>query len=230
MSVPEAIALVRANSLQKSYGTGRTAVEALRDVDVEIRDGEAVALMGPSGCGKSTLLRVIGLIHTPSSGALTVDGRESPTGRNARARLRNSFFGYLHQEFALIDNLTAAQNVAIPMEYARPPIKRQTRKLSSRTMLSRLGLDWAADRRADELSGGERQRVALARALINSPRIVLADEPTGALDSTTGSQILDVLLTMSQSGTALLIATHDPAVADRCHRVISMRDGRIVST
>lgn len=220
-------AVIRTEQLHKSFGAGRAEVPALRGVDLELAAGEAVALMGPSGCGKSTLLRVIGQVLPATSGRVLLDGTEAPAGRSARARLRNTFFGYLHQEFALIDELSAQRNVAIPLEYARPGVARRDRRDRARAALAQVDLGWAADRRVDRLSGGERQRVALARALVNGPRLVLADEPTGALDRATGAQILHVLLGARAGGAALLIATHDETIATRCDRVVRMQDGRI---
>ncbi|ASU77610.1 ABC transporter ATP-binding protein [Actinopolyspora erythraea] len=221
--------LLRASGLSKTYGQGRLRVEALRGVSLSVEPGEAVALMGPSGCGKSTLLNLLGLTLPVTSGELVVGGEPAPTRERERARLRNEFFGYLHQEFAIVESDTVAANVTIPLEYARPRVGRRQRLERARRVVESVGLGWALRRRAAELSGGERQRVAIARALVNEPSLVIADEPTAALDLATAGEIVTLLLSMRQLGASVLVATHDPRVAERCDRVVGMADGRLVA-
>ncbi|NYH80585.1 putative ABC transport system ATP-binding protein [Actinopolyspora biskrensis] len=219
--------LLQASGLSKTYGQGRLRVEALHEVSLSIESGEAVALMGPSGCGKSTLLSLLGLTLPATSGELVVNGALAPARERHRARLRNAFFGYLHQEFAIVEDDSVANNVTIPLEYARPRISRRQRRERARRALNDVGLEWALHRKASELSGGERQRVAIARALTNEPHVVIADEPTAALDVATAREIVTLLLSMREQGTSILMATHDPRVADRCDRLIGMEDGHL---
>ncbi|WP_019855419.1 ABC transporter ATP-binding protein [Actinopolyspora mortivallis] len=221
------MSLLKAAGLSKTYGQGRLRVEALDEVSLAVEPGEAVALMGPSGCGKSTLLSLLGLTLPATSGELFVHGEPVPTRERQRAWLRNEFFGYLHQEFAIVESDTVAANVTIPLEYARPRLRRRQRLERARQAVDSVGLGWALHRRASELSGGERQRVAIARALVNEPGLVLADEPTAALDVATAYEIVTLLLSMRQRGTSVLMATHDPRVAERCDRILPMEDGRL---
>ncbi|MGJ7908830.1 ABC transporter ATP-binding protein [Actinopolyspora sp. H202] len=223
------MALLEASGLSKSYGQGRLRVEALHGVSLSVEAGEAVALMGPSGCGKSTLLNLLGLTLPVTSGELLVRGEPAPTREGERARLRNEFFGYLHQEFAIVESDTVAANVTIPLEYARPRVGRRQRLERARAAVESVGLGWALRRRAAELSGGERQRVAIARALVNEPHLVIADEPTAALDLATAREIVTLLLSMRQRGASILVATHDPRVAERCDRVVAMSDGGLTA-
>ncbi|PRW61726.1 ABC transporter ATP-binding protein [Actinopolyspora mortivallis] len=219
--------LVRASGLSKTYGRGRLRVEALREVSLSVEPGEAVALTGPSGCGKSTLLSLLGLTLPATGGELLVNGEPAPLRERRRARLRNEFFGYLHQEFAIVESDRVLANVTIPLEYARPRLNRRQRLERAGRALDSVGLGWATRRRASELSGGERQRVAIARALVNEPRLVLADEPTAALDVATAHEIVTLLLSMRRRGTSVLVATHDPRVSGRCDRILPMEDGRL---
>lgn len=221
-------ALLRSYEVSKVYGKDRQRIAALQRVDLTIANGEAVALMGPSGCGKSTLLGVLGLMIRPSSGQLLLNGVEVSDDERRRSRWRNEFFGYVHQEFAIVDYETVEQNVMIPLEYASPRIGRNARRSIAQEAMFHVGLEWAAHKRASQLSGGERQRVAIARALVNKPNLVLADEPTAALDSVTAQEIITLLLSVRQRGASVLVATHDPRVADRCDRIVRMSDGCLV--
>ena len=214
----------------RTFGEGSALTHALRGVSLEVRGGEAVALMGPSGCGKTTLLNVMGLVVAASSGSVVIDGRAiASRSERGRARLRNRTFGYVRQDFALIDEDTAGQNVEIPLLYGGRRLWRKARRDLAAASLERARLDVPLGRRVQTLSGGERQRVAIARALVGSPRIVLADEPTGALDSENARGIIDLLLSLAAGGSAVVIATHDEGLASRCGRVLQMRDGAIVS-
>lgn len=220
--------ILEARNVSKVYGSGRTQVTAVRNVSLSISAGECVALMGPSGSGKSTLLRVLGLISRPTEGSVIIQGEEVGDDEYRRARLRNRFFGYVHQEFAIIENETVERNVMIPLQYANPKPGRQERRSRTRLVLEQVGLGWALKKNASQLSGGERQRVAIARALVNDPVVVLADEPTAALDGKTAQEIMTLLLSIKERGAAVLIATHDDRVAKQCDRILRMIDGRLV--
>jgi putative ABC transport system ATP-binding protein len=200
----------------------------VRDVTLQIRAGDHVAVRGPSGCGKSTLLHMLGCVETPSSGALLFDGQDvGGLSDSRRSLLRLKHIGFVFQRFFLLPMLTARENVELPMSEAGLP--RDTRQQRARELLDYVGLAARADHRPSQLSGGEMQRVAIARALANGPRLLLADEPTGELDEATGTQIASLLDRVNQGGTALVIVTHDLSLADRATRVLTMRDGRIES-
>lgn len=220
--------LIEARSISMMFRSGHTQTQALRDVDFALTAGESVALMGPSGCGKSTLLAILGLLMTPHSGKVLIEAHPAPLRETERARVRNTRFGYVHQEYAIIDDESVAANVAIPLEYARPRRNRRNRGVVVQHALTDVGLSSFMGRRAGELSGGERQRVAIARALVNRPDIILADEPTAALDQETGTAVISLLLDMRSRGAGLILATHDVRVADRCDRVILMDYGNVV--
>lgn len=220
--------ILEARNVSKVYGIGRTQVTAVRNVSLSISAGECIALMGPSGSGKSTLLRVLGLISRPTEGSVITLGEEVGDDEYRRARLRNRFFGYVHQEFAIIESETVERNVMIPLQYANPKPGRQELRSRIRLVLEHVGLDWALKKNASQLSGGERQRVAIARALVNDPVVVLADEPTAALDGKTAQEIMTLLLSIKERGAAVLFATHDDRVAKQCDRILRMIDGRLV--
>ena len=219
--------LLEARNISKIYGSGHLQVMALQDVCLSLFAGECVALMGPSGSGKSTLLSILGLVSRPTSGEVLVQGRAVENDERSRARLRNQFFGYIHQEFAIIENESVENNVVIPLQYAPHRIKRQARRQRVQQVLAQVGLDWALRKNASHLSGGERQRVAIARALINDPSVILADEPTAALDGHTAEEIMQLLLSVKEQGTSVLIATHDERVVKQCDRVLQIVDGQI---
>lgn len=203
-------------------------VVAVRDITLAIGEAEYLAIRGPSGCGKSTLLHMLGCVETPSSGRLLFDARDvSRLSDRARSLLRLRHIGFVFQRFFLLPMLTAAENVDLPQ--AEAGVSKQERRRRSCELLEYVGLAARADHRPSQLSGGEMQRVAIARALANRPRLLLADEPTGELDATTGEQIASLLGRVNNDGTALVIVTHDPALAGRARRVLSMRDGRIES-
>lgn len=221
--------ILEARNVSKVYGSSRTQVMAVRGVYLSISAGECVALMGPSGSGKSTLLSVLGLISRPTEGGVIIQGEEVGDGERRRARLRNEFFGYVHQEFAIIENETVERNVMIPLQYANPKPGRQERRSRTRLVLEQVGLGWALKKNASQLSGGERQRVAIARALVNDPVVVLADEPTAALDGVTAQEVMALILSIKERGASVLVATHDDRVAKRCDRIVRMVDGRLVT-
>jgi putative ABC transport system ATP-binding protein len=202
------------------------AVTAVRDVTLQIRGGEHIAISGPSGCGKSTLLHMLGCVDTPSSGTLRFDGREvTALSDAARSLLRLGQIGFVFQRFFLLPMLTAAENIELPQ--SESGVGKVERRERTRELLEYVGLSARASHRPAQLSGGEMQRVAIARALANRPRLLLADEPTGELDRATGEQIAALLDRVNADGTALVIVTHDPALADRSRRILVMRDGQV---
>ncbi len=220
--------VLEARNVSKVYGSGPVQVVALRNVCMSLFAGECVALMGPSGSGKSTLLSILGLIRRPTNGYVLVQGKKVGEDERSRARLRNQFFGYIHQEFAIIENESVEENVAIPLQYARVRLSRRERRERVRQVLEQVGLAWALHKNASHLSGGERQRVAIARALINHPVVLLADEPTAALDGKAAQEIIQLLLSVRERGASVLIATHDERIAKRCDRVLHILDGQLV--
>ena len=220
--------IVDARNVSRVFAMPAGPVTAVRDVTLQIRDGEHVAVRGPSGCGKSTLLHMLGCVETQTSGTLLFDGQDVSRLSDARrSLLRLRHIGFVFQRFFLLPMLTARENVELPMSEAGVP--KGARQQRTRELLEYVGLAARADHRPSQLSGGEMQRVAIARALANGPRLLLADEPTGELDEATGAQIAALLDRVNQSGTALVIVTHDPALANRARRVLTMRDGGIES-
>ena len=220
-------AVISAHGLGKVYSPGTQAeVVALADVDLDIRAGEFVAIMGPSGSGKSTLMNLIGCLDTPSSGRYLCDGEDVATlDAEARARLRRDKIGFVFQGFHLLPRMSALENVALPLGYVS--VAPDERLSKARAALESVGLGERTGHRPSELSGGQQQRVAIARALINEPPILLADEPTGALDSRTGEEILALFKQLQQRGHTVVLITHDADVAAHCDRVVVMRDGRM---
>ncbi|MPY91117.1 MAG: ATP-binding cassette domain-containing protein [Luteitalea sp.] len=201
------------------------SVTALANVSLRINDDEYVAIVGPSGCGKSTLLHVLGCVDAPTAGAVFFEGRDVSWLADAeRSRIRLRRIGFVFQRFFLLPMLTASENVELPQ--AEAGIPKMVRRARTAELLEYVGLAQRADHRPSQLSGGEMQRVAIARALANGPRLLLADEPTGELDQATGDQIVRLLDRVNADGTAVVVVTHDPAVAARASRVLPMRDGR----
>ena len=220
--------IVDAHQVSRVFSMPAGPVTAVRNVTLQIRGGDHVAVRGPSGCGKSTLLHMLGCVETQTSGTLFFDGQDvSRLSDSRRSLLRLRQIGFVFQRFFLLPMLTARENVELPMSEAG--ITKEARQQRVRELLEYVGLAARADHRPSQLSGGEMQRVAIARALANGPRLLLADEPTGELDEATGAQIAALLDRVNQTGTALVIVTHDLALADRAGRVLTMRDGRIES-
>jgi putative ABC transport system ATP-binding protein len=220
--------IVEARGVTRAFSMPAGPVFAVRDVTVSIAPGEHTAISGPSGCGKSTLLHILGCVDTPSSGGLLFDGHDVSTlNDRARSLLRLRQVGFVFQRFFLLPMLTAAENVELPQAEAGAP--RDARRRRSLELLDYVGLAHRADHRPSQLSGGEMQRVAIARALANRPRLLLADEPTGELDRATGEHVASLLDRVNADGTALVVVTHDPALAGRARRVLTMQDGRIVA-
>jgi putative ABC transport system ATP-binding protein len=213
--------------VSKVYGEGPTEVHALRRVDLSVEPGELVAVMGPSGSGKSTLLTIAGSLEEPTSGAVLVEGAElSGLTRNARARLRRRSIGYVFQDFNLLAGLTAAENVSLPLEL--DGVKARTAQAEAMRALDELGLGDRSSRFPDELSGGERQRVAIARAVVGDRHLLLADEPSGALDSANGEAVMRLIRAACQRGVGGVVVTHDAQLASWADRVVFLRDGRVV--
>jgi putative ABC transport system ATP-binding protein len=213
--------------VSKVYGTGAAEVHALREVDLAVAAGELVAVMGPSGSGKSTLLTIAGTLEDPSDGEVLIGDRDvTALSRNDRARLRRRSIGYVFQDFNLIPGLSAIENVSLPLELDGVRMKRA--RAAAMEALARLDLEQRADRYPDELSGGESQRVAIARAVVGQRHLLLADEPTGALDSVNGEAVMRMLRIACRDGVAGVVVTHDAQLASWADRVVFLRDGRVV--
>lgn len=219
--------VIHVEKLNKNYYMGRNVVPALRDVHVDVRRGEFVAIMGPSGSGKSTLMNLIGCLDRPTSGEYLLDGVPvSRMSTNELADIRNQKIGFIFQGFNLLARMNALENVELPLVYSGVPTpERHARAMQ---MLTMVGLGKRADHRPMELSGGQQQRVAIARALVTRPALVLADEPTGNLDSRTGLEVIMILQQLNARGITIVLVTHDPAIASYCQRQIILRDGRVI--
>jgi ABC-type lipoprotein export system ATPase subunit len=215
-------------SVEKTYQTGSIEVHALRSVSLELARGEMVAIMGSSGSGKSTMLNVIGTLDRPSSGEYLLDGEPvSGFDDDELSDLRNRKIGFVFQSFHLLPRLSALVNVELPMVYAAVP--RRERRERARAALARVGLEHRADHLPSQLSGGQQQRVAIARAIVNEPLLLLADEPTGALDSATTRQVMELFATLHEQGITVVLVTHDAAIGHWAERVVTFADGNIVS-
>src|SRR6202166_1110585 len=222
------MALIETVDLWKTYLMGSEEIHALRGVTLQIERGEYVAVMGPSGSGKSTLMNLIGCLDTPSKGSYLLNGKQvGHMNDNELARIRNEEIGFVFQTFNLLPRATALHNVELPLVYAGVPAK--TREERARGALDRVELTSRMNHRPNELSGGQRQRVAIARALVNNPSILLADEPTGNLDSKTGEEIMHLFENLHAQGNTIILVTHEMDIAQHAHRVIFIRDGKIAS-
>jgi putative ABC transport system ATP-binding protein len=219
--------MLRLNRVNKYYQVGAHSLHVLRDVDFEVSDGEFVAIMGASGSGKSTLLNILGILDDYDSGEYWLgDTMIRKLSESKAAEYRNRFIGFVFQSFNLLPFKTALENVALPLYYQG--VSRRKRNQIAMQYLERVGLRAWAGHVPAEMSGGQKQRVAIARALIGKPRLILADEPTGALDSETSKQIMDLMSEINQAGITVLVVTHDPEVASRTQRTIRLRDGKVV--
>jgi putative ABC transport system ATP-binding protein len=220
--------VIQMRDLARRYVMGAETVNALRGVTLEIRRNEYVAIMGPSGSGKSTMMNLIGCLDTPSEGEYWLNGQEvSRMPDDALARVRNREIGFVFQTFNLLPRASALQNVELPLVYGGVPSRE--RRERSKTALTKVGLGDRMGHRPNELSGGQRQRVAIARALVNEPAILLADEPTGNLDSTTSEEIMRVFESLHTLGQTIIMVTHEPDIAAHAARIIMLRDGRVAS-
>ncbi len=221
-------AAIEFEKVQKTYELGKNRVSALRDVSLTVSKGEFLVIMGPSGSGKSTLLSLMGGLDQPTAGRCVVAGKRLDSLDDQElAHFRNRTVGFVFQAFNLIGDLTSWENVALPLYYAKVPLKK--RKALATDALRRVGLGHRLAHSPNELSGGEQQRVAVARALVNEPEIVLADEPTGNLDTATGQEIVELLQAINARGTTLVVVTHNPAIAEKAQRVVQIVDGRLAA-
>jgi len=219
--------IIHMAGIKKVYDTGKVKVEALKGVDLEIHKGEMVAIVGPSGSGKSTLMNLLGCLDTPSEGQYELGG-ENVAGvtRDQLAEIRNRRVGFVFQNFNLLPHITSLENVEMPMLFGGMPVRERRDRATE--LLNRVGLEDRVDHKPTELSGGQMQRVAIARALAMDPDIILADEPTGNLDTSSGGDIMSIFTDLWKQGRTLVIITHDPALASRASRVVEIRDGVVV--
>ena len=220
--------MIELHDLSKVYRTSDVETTALNHINLEIADGEFIAIMGPSGCGKSTLLNILGMLDSPDSGSYKFIG-ENVAGKSERelANVRKQNIGFIFQSFNLIDELSVAENVALPLLYQKIPASERAARVQE--VLEQVNIAHRADHRPQQLSGGQQQRVAVARAVVTNPKLILADEPTGNLDTTNGEEVLDLLGKLNADGTTIIMVTHDPGHADHAGRVVNMLDGRVLS-
>lgn len=219
--------MIQLVSVYKSYTIAKEKFDVLKDVYLHIRKGEFTAIMGPSGSGKSTLMNIIGCLDSPSQGEYWLNGEKvSEYEENKLARVRNQSLGFVFQQFQLLPRLSALNNVELPMIYAGTPKKERQERAAD--ALKKVGLADRIEHLPNELSGGQKQRVAIARSIVNNPKIILADEPTGALDTKTSSQIMDLFSLLHQEGTTIVLVTHEKEVADYANRTIFVRDGKVI--
>ncbi len=220
----ENLVVIAMEDVKRNYLLGKTVVRALQGVSLEIERGDFVSIMGPSGSGKSTLMHLMGCLDSPTSGKISIEGEDvSDMSEGELAEVRNRKIGFVFQQFNLLAKMTVLENVMTPLMYAHVPGKE--RKLRAMEALDRVGLADRMGHRPAELSGGQRQRVAIARALVTRPSIILADEPTGALDTATGKTILDLFEEINEEGKTIIVVTHDPEVGAVCRRYVYLRDG-----
>lgn len=222
--------LIEITGMTKVYGEDEAAVYALAGVDVQVHRGEFVAIMGPSGSGKSTLMNIVGCLDRPTDGAYVLDGRDvSQMSRDELAQVRNEKLGFIFQSFNLLPRLSALSNVMLPMLYTDEDVSDEDAEARAISSLTAVGLEKRLHHRPNQLSGGQQQRVAIARALINKPPLLLADEPTGNLDSRSSVEVMDILHGLHKSGVTIVMVTHEPDIAAHAERVICVKDGKILS-
>lgn len=220
--------MIKTNKLVKVFRTDEIETTALNNVDLEVKKGEFVAVMGPSGCGKSTLLNIVGLLDNPTGGELLFDGIEvSGFKEKQRTELRKSNIGFVFQSFNLIDELTVYENVELPLLYLKVSAKERKEKVDA--VLDRMKIAHRRKHFPQQLSGGQQQRVAIARAVVANPKLILADEPTGNLDSANGEEVMKLLTELNKEGTTIVMVTHSPSDAEYAHRIVQLFDGHIVT-
>lgn len=221
--------LIQTEKLTKKFRTSEVETIAVNDLDFEVEEGQFVAIMGPSGCGKTTLLNILGLLDTPTSGKYILNGKDVTTlGERDRTYLRRGKIGFIFQSFNLIDELTVQENIELPLTYLK--IKGDERKQRVLEIMRRMEISHRAKHFPHQLSGGQQQRVAIARAVVSNPDLILADEPTGNLDSKNGVEVMNILTELNKAGTTVVMVTHNQRDAGYAHRVIDMLDGEIIST
>ena len=219
--------MISVKNLTRNFSSGEAEVKALKGVSFDINSGELVAIIGKSGSGKSTLLNILGLLDKPTDGEYAINGKNvSSVGEKQQAGLRNAVIGFVIQDFALVEKYTVKQNVRIPLIYSKKQIDKEK---AVRLVLQKVGLSDKISTPVFKLSGGQKHRTAIARAIVNEPEIILADEPTGALDSDTADEIMRIFETLSREGKTVIIVTHDKDIASRCKRIIEISDGVIIS-
>lgn len=220
--------MIKMHDLTKVYRTSSVETTALNHVNLEIEAGEFIAVMGPSGCGKSTLLNIMGMLDSPTSGSYAFDGEQVEGYSESKlADLRKRSIGFIFQSFNLVDELSVAENVMLPLLYQKVPTAERAERVQA--VLERINIAHRADHRPQQLSGGQQQRVAVARAVVTNPKLILADEPTGNLDSVNGEEVLNLLGSLNEEGTTIVMVTHDQSHADHASRVVNVLDGRILS-
>lgn len=221
--------LIKLKNIGKTYHTGKLSFEALKKANLNIKQGEYIAILGPSGSGKSTLMHIIGCLSTPTTGSYALAGKEvSKLTRNELAKVRNHKIGFVFQNFNLLAGTSALDNVALPLVYRGVGAGKRLKQ--AKQVLTTLGLATHLQHRPNELSGGQQQRVAIARALVTNPDIILADEPTGNLDSKSGAEVIQIFEQLSAQGKTIILVTHDLAIAKRARRIIQLHDGEIVAS
>ena len=220
--------MIEIHDLKKVYRTADVETSALSNINLEIKAGEFIAIMGPSGCGKSTLLNVLGMLDSPDSGRYAFNGEDvAGYAESQLADIRKQNIGFIFQSFNLVDELSVADNVMLPLLYQKVPPKEREERVQ--TVLERVGIAHRADHRPQQLSGGQQQRVAVARAVITNPKLILADEPTGNLDTVNGEEVLELLNQLNGDGTTIVMVTHDQGHAEHASRIVQMLDGRVLS-
>ncbi len=218
--------MVKVDDLKRVYHNGEIEVEALKGISFFVKEGEMVAIMGPSGSGKSTLMNLLGCLDTPTAGSYTLEGEDvSSKSENQLAEIRNKKVGFVFQQFNLLSRTSALHNVEVPLIYAG--VKRKKRRKRAREMLKKVGLGHRLQHFPNEMSGGQRQRVAIARALVNNPSLILADEPTGNIDTKTGRTIMDIFHRLNDQGHTIIIVTHEEKIASHAQRIVHLVDGEI---
>jgi len=220
--------MIEMHDLTKVYRTADVETSALSHINLEIKAGEFIAIMGPSGCGKSTLLNVLGMLDSPDSGRYAFNGEDvAGYAESKLADIRKQNIGFIFQSFNLVDDLSVAENVMLPLLYQKVPAKERQDRVQA--VLERVGIAHRADHRPQQLSGGQQQRVAVARAVIANPKLILADEPTGNLDTVNGEEVLELLNQLNGDGTTIIMVTHDQSHAEHASRIVQMLDGRVLS-